>query len=71
MLSRISPWKPRPSGCACAARERRPVIAALSRLHPVNKVLGGVRTGLRSPAQRAMGLACLAVTVYMASTLIG
>jgi hypothetical protein len=68
----LAPRDPRLSaGFALYDRERPPVIADLSRLHPVNKVLGGVRTGLRSPAQRAMGLACLAVTVYMASTLIG
>jgi tetratricopeptide (TPR) repeat protein len=68
----LAPRDPRLSaGFALYDRERPPVIADLSRLHPVNRALGGVRAGLRSPAQRAMGLACLAVTVYMASTLIG
>jgi len=68
----LAPRDPRlAAGFAIYDRERPPVIADLSRLHPVNRALGGVRTGLRSPAQRAMGLACLALSIYMAGTLIG
>jgi len=68
----LAPRDPRlAAGFAIYDRERPPVIADLSRLHPVNRALGGVRAGLRSPAQRAMGLACLALSIYMASTLIG
>jgi tetratricopeptide (TPR) repeat protein len=68
----LAPRDPRlAAGFAIYDRERPPVIADLSRLHPVNRALGGIRAGLRSPAQRAMGLACLAVSIYMASSLIG
>lgn len=68
----LAPRDPRlAAGFALYDRERPPVIADLSRLHPVNRALGGIRAGLRSPQQRAFGLVCLAVTLYMASTLIG
>ncbi len=68
----LAPRDPRlAAGFAIYDRERPPVIADLSRLHPVNRALGGVRTGLRSPTHRAVGLGCLAVTIYMASSLMG
>ena len=67
----LAPRDPRlAAGFAIYDRERPPVIADLSRLHPVNRALGGVRAGLRSPQQRALGLVGLAVSLYMAGTLI-
>lgn len=47
-----------------------PVICDLSRLHPVNRVLGGVRSYLRSPAHRVMALSLGAVGLWLAGSII-
>ena len=54
----LAPRDPRlERGFAMYDRERPPVIADLSRLHPMNKALTGARTYLRSPAHKVMALA--------------
>lgn len=62
----LAPRDPRlEQGFALYDRERPPVIADLSRLHPVNRVLGGVRSNLRSPAQKAMALLLVISGLYL------
>jgi len=67
----LAPKDPRVhSGFALYDRERPPVISDLSRLHPVNRVLGGTRSYLESPTNRAFALAALTGGLVLASTLL-
>ena len=51
-------------------RERPPVISDLSRLHPINRVLGGARNYVESPVHRMMGLGLVTVGIYVANNLL-
>jgi tetratricopeptide (TPR) repeat protein len=67
----LAPKDPRVStGFAIYDRERPPVISDLSRLHPVNRVLGGTRNYLESPVNRALAVAVLTGGLVLASTLL-
>lgn len=67
----MAPKDPRvQSGFAMYDKERPPVICDLSRLHPVNRVLGGARTHLESPTNRAIALAVLTGGVVLAGSLL-
>jgi len=67
----LAPKDPRiHSGFALYDRERPPVISDLSRLHPVNKVLGGTRTYMESPTNRALALAVVTGGLVLASSLL-
>ena len=67
----LAPKDPRiHSGFALYDRERPPVISDLSRLHPINRVLGGTRTYLDSPTHRAFAIAALTGTLFIAGTLL-
>jgi tetratricopeptide (TPR) repeat protein len=56
----MAPKDPRVhTGFALYDRERPPVICDLSRLHPVNRALGGARAYLDTPSHRAVALAVL------------
>jgi hypothetical protein len=46
------------------------VISDLSRIHPVNRVLGSTRTFLKSPTNRAMALAFLTGGAVLARSLL-
>lgn len=67
----LAPRDPRlAAGFAIYDRERPPVISDLSRLHPVNRVLGGARVYVESPTHRMMGLGLVTVGIYVASNLL-
>lgn len=67
----LAPRDPRlQAGLAIYDRERPPVIADLSRIHPVNQVLGGVRTHLRSPVTRVAALSALITGLYLAGSVL-
>jgi tetratricopeptide (TPR) repeat protein len=67
----LAPRDPRiEHGFALYDQERPPVISDLSRRHPVNRALGGVRSYLRSPAHKAMALALVASGLYLTGSLI-
>jgi len=67
----LAPKDPRVnSGFALYDRERPPVISYLSRLHPVNRVLGGTRACLYSPTNRAVALVVLTGGLVLAGTLL-
>jgi tetratricopeptide (TPR) repeat protein len=67
----LAPKDPRiHSGFALYDRERPPVISDLSRLHPINRVLGGSRAYLDSPTNRAFALAVLTGSLVIAGTLL-
>jgi len=51
-------------------RERPPVIADLSRLHPLNRFLGDARTFLRTSRHRAMALVLVAEGLVLTGRLI-
>lgn len=68
----LAPKDPRvEQGFAMYDQERPPVIADLSRLHPVNKALGGARAYLRSPYHKAMALTGFISGLYLTGTVIG
>ena len=67
----LAPKDPRiHTGFAIYDRERPPVISDLSRLHPVNKALGGARTYMESPTNRALALAVVTGGLVLASSLL-
>jgi hypothetical protein len=67
----LAPRDPRlAAGFAIYDRERPPVISDLSRLHPVNRALGGARSFVESPTQRMMGLGLFTVGIYVATNLL-
>ena len=67
----LAPRDPRlQQGFAMYDRERPPVIADLSRLHPVNRALGSVRGHLRSPAQKAMALTLVVSGVLLTGSIL-
>ena len=67
----LAPKDPRVhQGFAIYDRECPPVVCDLSRLHPVNRVLGGARSYLRSPTNRAMALAVLTGSLVLAGSLL-
>ncbi|MEN8007649.1 MAG: tetratricopeptide repeat protein [Candidatus Krumholzibacteriota bacterium] len=67
----LAPKDPRiHSGFALYDRERPPVISDLSRLHPVNRVLGGARSYLDSPTHRAFALAVLTGGLVIAGSML-
>jgi tetratricopeptide (TPR) repeat protein len=67
----LAPKDPRVhTGFALYDRERPPVISDLSRLHPVNRALGGTRAYLKSPTNRAFALAALTGGLVLAGTLL-
>ena len=56
----LAPKDPRVrTGFALYDHQRPPVISDLSRIHPVNRALGGTRAFLESPTNRAVALAFL------------
>ncbi len=62
----LAPRDPRlAQGFALYDQERPPVIADLSRRHPVNRVLGLTRGYLRKPAHKAMALTILVSGLYL------
>ena len=62
----LAPKDPRVhTGFALYDQERPPVISDLSRLHPVNKALGGARAYLDSPNHRAMAVVVLATLSFV------
>lgn len=67
----LAPKDPRVrTGFALYDQERPPVISDLSRLHPVNRALGGARSYLGSPANRAAAVAVITGGLVLASTLL-
>lgn len=67
----LAPRDPRlAKGFALYDTERPPVVADLSRRHPVNRVLGGVRTYLRTPTHKAMVLALVAGGLYLTGAVL-
>lgn len=67
----LAPKDPRiHSGFALYDRERPPVISDLSRLHPVNRALGGARAYLDSPSNRAFALVVLTGGLVIAGSLL-
>ncbi len=67
----LAPKDPRVhTGFAIYDHERPPVISDLSRIHPVNRVLGNTRTYLESPVNRAFALAALTGTLVIAGSLL-
>jgi tetratricopeptide (TPR) repeat protein len=67
----LAPRDPRlAAGFAIYDQERPPVISDLSRLHPVNQVLGGARNYVESPTQRMMAIGMVAVGVFLAGNML-
>ena len=67
----LAPKDPRVhTGFALYDKERPPVISDLSRLHPLNRVLGGARAYLDSPTNRALALVALTGGLFLAGTLL-
>lgn len=67
----LAPRDPRiAQGFALYDRDRPPVIADLSRTHPVNKVLGGARSYLRTPTHKALVLMIVVSGIYMTNTVL-
>lgn len=67
----LAPRDPRlEKGFALYDQERPPVIVDLSRQHPVNRVLGGARAYLRSPAHRVMVLSMVVTGLYLTGSAI-
>ncbi len=67
----LAPRDPRlERGFAMYDQERPPVIADLSRAHPVNQALGGARGYLRSPVHKFMALTMVVSSLYLTGTLI-
>jgi len=67
----LAPNDPRlEAGFAIYDQERPPVISDLSRLHPVNRVLGGARSFMRSPVHKAAVAVAVFSTFYLANTLL-
>ena len=68
----LAPKDPRlEQGFAIYDKERPPVISDLSRLHPVNRALGGARAYLRSPYHKAMALTVFISGLYLTGSVIG
>ncbi len=67
----LAPADPRlEQGFAIYDKERPPVISDLSRLHPMNRVLGGVRAYLRSPYHKAMALTVVISGLYLTGSVL-
>ena len=67
----LAPRDPRiEHGLALYDQERPPVIADLSRRHPVNQALGGVRTYLRSPTHKALVVTLVLSGLYLTNTVL-
>ncbi len=65
----LAPRDPRvQQGFALYDQERPPVVADLSRLHPVNRALGGARAYLRSPVHKFMALSFVLSGLYLTGT---
>jgi len=68
----LAPRDPRlEQGFAIYDRERPPVIADLSRRHPVNQVLGGARSYLRGTIHKAVALTMFFSGLYLTGTILG
>jgi|GEM_PF-232516 len=67
----LAPKDPRVhTGFALYDQERPPVISDLSRLHPVNRALGGARAYLDSPTHRAFALFVVTSGLFLAGTML-
>ena len=67
----LAPKDPRlEQGFALYDQERPPVITDLSRLHPMNRALGGARSYLRSPAHKFMALTAIISGVYLTGLVV-
>ena len=67
----LAPRDPRlEQGFALYDNERPPVVADLSRQHPVNRALGGARSYLRSPTHKVMVLSLVAMGLYLTSSVL-
>jgi len=67
----LAPRDPRlQAGFAIYDQERPPVIAGLSRRHPVNQALGEVRNLKRNRAQMALAIGGVLGSLYLAGSLI-
>jgi len=67
----LAPKDPRlQTGFALYDRERPPVICDLSRLHPVNRVLGGARSYMESPTNRAVAIAAITGGLVLVGSLL-
>ena len=67
----LAPRDPRlHKGFALYDRERPPVVARLSRLHPVNRTLNEFRDLKRNPRQMALAVVGLVGGLYLAGSLI-
>jgi len=67
----LAPRDPRlQKGFAMYDQERPPVVSDLSRLHPVNRALGGARTYLRSPYHKAMAVTFILSGVYLTGSIL-
>ncbi|MBU2502876.1 MAG: tetratricopeptide repeat protein [bacterium] len=67
----LAPKDPRlQAGFAIYDRERPPVITGLSRLHPVNRTLNGVRNLRRNPAAMALAVVGTLGCLYLATNLV-
>jgi len=67
----LAPRDPRLNlGFALYDRERPPVIADLSRMHPANRFLGGTRSLMRSQVHRVLAVAMLAGGCYVATAIL-
>ncbi|MDX2474419.1 MAG: hypothetical protein QNL91_11990 [Candidatus Krumholzibacteria bacterium] len=67
----LAPRDPRlQKGFAIYDQERPPVVSDLSRLHPVNRALGGARAFLRSPVHKAAAVAMVVSTLYLTGTVL-
>jgi tetratricopeptide (TPR) repeat protein len=67
----LAPRDPRlEKGFALYDQGRPPVVAGLSRLHPVNRALGGARAYLRGPVHKAMALTILVSSLYLTGSML-
>ncbi|MFT5233612.1 MAG: putative membrane-anchored protein [Candidatus Krumholzibacteriia bacterium] len=67
----LAPRDPRVAqGFALYDRDRPPVIADISRTHPVNQVLGGARSYLRTPTHKALVLMIVVSGIYATGTIL-
>jgi len=67
----LAPQDPRlEQGFALYDQERPPVVADLSRQHPLNRALGGARSYLRSPTHKLMVLSLVLSGLYLTSSIL-
>lgn len=67
----VAPRDPRlRAGLVWYENERPPVVADLAREHPVNKMLGGMRQALGTPARRAAAAVVLGIGISLTRVLV-